>query len=253
MTVIYTSHYMEEVEALCDRVAIIDPARSSRLGTIARADRAARRQGHRARARRATSSAAARAAAAHGTVTRDGHDAARRADAPASAPAIAAIEASGATIARIESRQANLETAFLALTGRALRDETRVIGAAIRKDVQLLLRDRGRLLIACSRCRSCSSSCSARCSSSAPDDGQPRPIAIWHAPGDARGAAIAKALGDHRLRRRIRTPSRRRRPPRGRDRRRASPASSFPPTGPVELSIDLGAPGPGARPARRAR
>jgi hypothetical protein len=35
---------------------------------------------------------------------------------------IAAIEGAGATIARIESRQANLETAFLALTGRALRD-----------------------------------------------------------------------------------------------------------------------------------
>ena len=38
------------------------------------------------------------------------------------APVLAAIEATGATIARIESRQANLETAFLALTGRALRD-----------------------------------------------------------------------------------------------------------------------------------
>jgi len=33
-----------------------------------------------------------------------------------------AIEAAGATIARIESREANLETAFLALTGHALRD-----------------------------------------------------------------------------------------------------------------------------------
>jgi len=35
---------------------------------------------------------------------------------------ISAIEATGASIARIESRQASLETAFLALTGRALRD-----------------------------------------------------------------------------------------------------------------------------------
>jgi hypothetical protein len=39
------------------------------------------------------------------------------------APMIAAIEGCGATIARIESRQANLETAFLALTGKTLRDE----------------------------------------------------------------------------------------------------------------------------------
>jgi hypothetical protein len=37
-------------------------------------------------------------------------------------PLIAAIEGSGATITKIESRQANLETAFLALTGKALRD-----------------------------------------------------------------------------------------------------------------------------------
>jgi hypothetical protein len=36
---------------------------------------------------------------------------------------ISAIEATGAKITRIESHQANLEAAFLALTGRALRDE----------------------------------------------------------------------------------------------------------------------------------
>ena len=35
---------------------------------------------------------------------------------------IAAIEGAGASIARIESRHATLEAAFLAMTGRALRD-----------------------------------------------------------------------------------------------------------------------------------
>jgi hypothetical protein len=39
------------------------------------------------------------------------------------APLLAAIENTGATIARIESREANLETAFLKLTGKTLRDE----------------------------------------------------------------------------------------------------------------------------------
>ncbi|HEU4610928.1 MAG TPA: ATP-binding cassette domain-containing protein, partial [Kofleriaceae bacterium] len=34
MTVLYTSHYMEEVEALCDRVAIIDHGAIVALGTI---------------------------------------------------------------------------------------------------------------------------------------------------------------------------------------------------------------------------
>jgi len=66
--------------------------------------------------------AAARAAEAHATITRDGKT--LRVEPTAGlAAVIGAIEASGATIARIESRQANLETAFLALTGRGLRDE----------------------------------------------------------------------------------------------------------------------------------
>jgi hypothetical protein len=41
---------------------------------------------------------------------------------PAYAPAIAAIEATGAQIKRIGARRADLETVFLALTGRGLRD-----------------------------------------------------------------------------------------------------------------------------------
>jgi len=34
MTVVYTSHYMEEVEALCDRIAIVDHGRRIALGTL---------------------------------------------------------------------------------------------------------------------------------------------------------------------------------------------------------------------------
>lgn len=34
MTVVYTSHYMEEVEALCDRIAIVDHGRAIALGTL---------------------------------------------------------------------------------------------------------------------------------------------------------------------------------------------------------------------------
>jgi ABC-2 type transport system ATP-binding protein len=34
MTVVYTSHYMEEVEALCDRIAIVDHGRVIALGTL---------------------------------------------------------------------------------------------------------------------------------------------------------------------------------------------------------------------------
>ena len=39
------------------------------------------------------------------------------------APVVAALESTGATIERIESHRASLETAFLALTGKTLRDD----------------------------------------------------------------------------------------------------------------------------------
>ena len=119
-TVIYTSHYMEEVEALCDRVAIMDAGAIISLGTIA--ELVAKHAGHGVELDvTGDVAAAARAAEAHGTVTR--HGSTLRVEPTAGiAPVIAAIEGACATIARIESREANLETAFLALTGRGLRD-----------------------------------------------------------------------------------------------------------------------------------
>jgi ABC-2 type transport system ATP-binding protein len=120
MTVIYTSHYMEEVETLCDRVAIIDHGAIVALGTIG--DLVAKYAGKGVELEIAGDlDAAARAAEPHAAVTREG--AFLRVEPTGHlAPVLAAIEATGATIARIESRQANLETAFLALTGRTLRD-----------------------------------------------------------------------------------------------------------------------------------
>jgi ABC-2 type transport system ATP-binding protein len=120
MTVIYTSHYMEEVEALCDRVAIMDQGAIVALGSIA--ELVAQHAGKGVEIEVAGDiDAAARAAEPHGEVTRDGAIL-RLVPSGSLAPALAAIEAGGGKIARIESRQANLETAFLALTGRALRD-----------------------------------------------------------------------------------------------------------------------------------
>ena len=119
MTVIYTSHYMEEVEALCTRVAIMDGGEIRALGTVA--ELVAKHAGRGVELRVAGDvEAAARAAAAHGEVTRDG-DVLRVVPAAGLAPVIAAVE-QVAKLARIESREATLETAFLALTGRALRD-----------------------------------------------------------------------------------------------------------------------------------
>jgi ABC-2 type transport system ATP-binding protein len=120
ITVIYTSHYMEEVEALCDRVAIMDGGDIVALGTVS--ELVATYAGRGIELELAGDvDAGVAAAAAHATVTREGKIV-RVEPTAGLAPVIAAIEDSGATIARIESRQASLETAFLALTGRALRD-----------------------------------------------------------------------------------------------------------------------------------
>jgi len=121
MTVIYTTHYMEEVEALCDRVAIMDHGEVVALGT--QGELIARYAGKGIELELAGDlDAAARAAEGFATVARDGK--LLRVEPKAGlAAVIGAIEASGAVITRIESRQASLETAFLALTGRDLRDQ----------------------------------------------------------------------------------------------------------------------------------
>ena len=120
-TVIYTSHYMEEVEQLCDRVAIIDHGAIVADGTVH--ELVARHAGRGLRLNVAGDvDAAVAAARSYGEVSRAGSSLSVL---PRSgiAPVIAAIEGAGATITRIESREANLEAAFLALTGHDLRDE----------------------------------------------------------------------------------------------------------------------------------
>jgi ABC-2 type transport system ATP-binding protein len=121
--VVYTSHYLEEVEALCDRLAIIDGGEIIATGSVrelvaahGNPDLVIELAGGPAALAAATD-----AAAHHAAVRRDG-DRLRLAPPARLAPLIAAIESAGAAIARIQSSAATLETAFLALTGHALRD-----------------------------------------------------------------------------------------------------------------------------------
>jgi ABC-2 type transport system ATP-binding protein len=120
MTVVYTSHYMEEVELLCDRVAIIDGGKIVATGTVAELIAAHAGKGIELEIVGDIDAAIA-AAAPHGEVERKERTL-RVVPTGSLAPVITAIEATGAKIARIESREANLETAFLALTGKTLRD-----------------------------------------------------------------------------------------------------------------------------------
>ena len=76
-----------------------------------------------------------------------------------------------------------------------------MIGATIRKDVWLLLRDRGRLLIAVRVPVMFIVVFGSMFKFGARHRGEPRPIAIWHAAGDARGETIEQgARGDARVR-----------------------------------------------------
>jgi aromatic-L-amino-acid decarboxylase len=68
-----------------------------------------------------------------------------------------------------------------------------VIGATIRKDVWLLLRDRGRLLMLFAMPVIFIGVFGSMFSGGG-NRSKPRPIALWHAPGDARGETIEKAL-----------------------------------------------------------
>jgi linearmycin/streptolysin S transport system permease protein len=70
-----------------------------------------------------------------------------------------------------------------------------MIGATIRKDTWLLVRDRGRLLMLFAMPLAFIVVFGSMFKFG-PDPGKPRPIAIWHAPGDARGEAIGRSIAD---------------------------------------------------------
>jgi ABC-2 type transport system ATP-binding protein len=129
MSVLYTTHYMEEAERLCDRVGIIDNgllvAEGSRrdlvdsigqndtvhisgTGDLRSATEALR-----------TTDGVVQAAEAHGVITLMVDRAASR------LPSIlAAVGASGVSVTAVDVTEPNLEAVFLHLTGKALRDET---------------------------------------------------------------------------------------------------------------------------------
>ncbi len=93
-TVIYTTHYMEEVEALCDRVAIMDAGKLILADTLAQVLTQTKPRSFRFTA-----------------------------DAPMDTEVVRnALREAGVSVVDIESESHTLEQVFLDLTGRGLRD-----------------------------------------------------------------------------------------------------------------------------------
>jgi ABC-2 type transport system ATP-binding protein len=129
--VIYASHYMEEVEAICRRVAIIDHGRLLKCGTL---DELLDRSGANVRLRISGVDQRLEAAlSATGKIDRISPTEAiieivRSKQEPAAAlntriaQVLETISRLGGSLASIETCEHNLERLFLELTGRSLRD-----------------------------------------------------------------------------------------------------------------------------------
>jgi ABC-2 type transport system ATP-binding protein len=129
LTVLYTSHYMEEVEFLCDRIAIMDLGRVIAMGT----QKELRLQvGERDLIRIATQTARVDAALLDALRTLPGTDDVRMHDdqlevlTPTGRRLLPQIVTQfvqrDVPILAIEVREPNLESLFLQLTGKGLRD-----------------------------------------------------------------------------------------------------------------------------------
>jgi len=127
MTVLYTTHYMEEAEELSDRVAVMDKGRIIACGTNAELIRMV---GQDTRIELALNAESGRVLdlwrsleGIRGVTAEDGHITILAADSNRVLPRLfesAAVR--GVRITSLEIREPNLEAVFLHLTGRALRD-----------------------------------------------------------------------------------------------------------------------------------
>jgi ABC-2 type transport system ATP-binding protein len=129
MTVLYTTHYMEEAEELSDRVGIIDHGELIAMGTQAELNRQVGEKDTLVLHIDESQNGEALAAAVrkiHGVLKADitDHSVAVIAQEAKEimAPVITTANELGIKIRSVDIREPNLEAVFLSLTGRALRD-----------------------------------------------------------------------------------------------------------------------------------
>jgi ABC-2 type transport system ATP-binding protein len=114
-TVVYTTHYMEEAQRLCDRVAVMDHGRILDLDTVpALIGRYGGRAVVKAELTRAPGDAVALPAALDGL--------AMRFESERPLEDVARLASEGVAFQTLEITRPDLETVFLSLTGRSLRD-----------------------------------------------------------------------------------------------------------------------------------
>jgi ABC-2 type transport system ATP-binding protein len=127
MGILYTTHYMEEAERLCDRVGIIDQGRIITEGTrrelvalVGGTDKVTLVAGGNVQ----TAAAAVRAIdGVEGVTTHEGGLDILVAEARRHLPAILeAVSRDGLAVRSVEVVEPDLEAVFLHLTGKALRD-----------------------------------------------------------------------------------------------------------------------------------
>ncbi|HLU82217.1 MAG TPA: ABC transporter ATP-binding protein [Trueperaceae bacterium] len=127
LTVLYTSHYMEEVEQLCDRIYVMDHGKVIASGTnaeikaILAADDTILLQ-LESRSEQLETRLAAIPAVRQVTTTDDGLKLITSHDKGVLSQVFRAAEAEGANITSLGVQKPSLEDVFLHLTGRTLRD-----------------------------------------------------------------------------------------------------------------------------------
>jgi ABC-2 type transport system ATP-binding protein len=122
-TVVLVTHFMEEAAVLCDRVAIVDRGRVVALdtpGALVRGLRAGQRL--RFRPLGPFDPDSLRTQPGVERVDRDGDQVVVTGDGPLLATVATALAKRAVPVADLRTEEASLEDAFLALTGRALRD-----------------------------------------------------------------------------------------------------------------------------------